>query len=406
MRVRSTTTGSFSTSNIHAKYTLSTNAPQGPYVETFSGKQTIKTVRDVVTPGFHALQKCGAFLPLNPFEIDTTDVTRIAGEGRLDYVGANFYWAGPYVPAFSSYVAIPDIDESLSDSAVLSAAANAAESAFDVSTWLGEFQDTVRTIAEIGRRFNGATEAMANEARNLAEIARLARYPKRLIKYLGNPRNAWHQFCDLWLLGRYGVRPIVYDFYSAQKAMEVLLKGTTIVKGKGTRTESISETYGPVDSNYGGGFYETRSESIVGTRTYYGTAFVKFSDSTTAAFQFNPLVTAWELTPYSFIVDWFVDVGAWLQTLKPQMDGDYLGICLGIKTETEHTSVFHWGSYPPISGGLGPATQITKVKSYTRKSASIPSSPPFVPRLTLPKVIDLVTIFLNGKRRVNYILGR
>lgn len=30
--------------------------------------------------------------------------------------------------------------------------------------------------------------------------------------------------------------------------------------------------------------------------------------------QLNPFVTAWELVPFSFVVDWFVNVGDWLQS--------------------------------------------------------------------------------------------
>lgn len=406
MRTRSTTTGSFSTPNVHAKYTLSTGVPTGAQVTTYSGEQEIKTVRDVVTANLTALRRCGAFLPLNPFEVTTENIKIIAGNGRLDFTAANFYWAGPYVPSsWSSTLSTPAINGSLADAAVLSAAANAAQASFDLSTWIAEFGDTVETLAEIGRRFNGATEAMANEARNLARIAQLARYPKRLLKYLGNPRRAFDQFADLWLLGRYGVRPIVYDFYNAQKALQVLMKGTTIVKGRGQQEESYSNTYGPVTTNIGGGVNEVWSETITVNRKYYGTAFVRFNDRTSAAIQVNPLVTAWELLPYSFIVDWFVDVGAWVQTLKPQMDGDYLGICLGIRTSIEHQTTFYWTSNPPITGSLGPATRIRKVESYTRESASIPSFPPLIPRLSIPKVIDLITIFLSGKGKVSRILS-
>jgi hypothetical protein len=366
----------------------------------------VKTVRDIVTPGFRKLQECGGFLPLNPFEVSTSEENIEAGSGGVHK--NDFTWTGPYVPSWLNHLASVDlaINESLANSAVLSAAANAAQSAFDVSTWIGEFNSTVNTMRDIGSRFARATEFMAKEARYLADLARKVRHPRRLKKFKGDPRRAWDQFSDLWLLGRYGVRPMVYDFYSAKKAMETLLKGTTIIRGKGrSGPETLTDTYNN-SGLYEPGMEYTFSESIVIERTYHGMAYVKYSNPTSAAFQFNPLDTAWELTPYSFIIDWFVDIGAWVQTLQPQLSGDYLGIALGVRSKYTYIQTYsEQGIGSGVSGGQSGARKTVIVDSYTREPTTVPF-PPLIPRLSIPKVIDLLTIFLRGKGKVGSTLGR
>lgn len=403
MRERSTSEGSLTENTEHWTNYNSSGTQIGDYL-SYSGHTYLKVVKDVVTPHFRALQECGGFLPINPFEIATTKVLRQAGSGWEGISGGS-YWTGKYCPgSFSETLVSPGINTSLSDAAVLSAAGNAASSQFDALTWIAEMQDSVETLAEIGRRFGRATELMAEEARNLAQIARLAKYPKRLLKFLGNPRVAWDQFSDLWLLGRYGVRPIVYDFYNASKALEAIAKGSSIIRGSGRQVESVNLSYDGGYHSAGTTSYRW-TERLTMTRTYRGRAYVRFSSPNAAAVQFNPLVTAWELTPYSFIIDWFCDIGSWVSTLSPQMNGDFLGLSLSIHTVITHVSEYDETTNAPTSGSFGPAIQTKEIDSYTREPATVPF-PPLLPRLSIPKLVDLLTIFLSGKRKVGFILSR
>lgn len=405
MRIRSTTTGGFTTPNVLAKYRISDGLLISPGVTTYSGAEKVKFVKDVVTANFFTLQESGGFLPLNPFEVNTTETTITAGSGSEDYAAHDSRWTGSFVPNWTGQTLfVPELTDSLRDAAVLSAAANASQAAFDVSTWLGEFNDTVGTMKQVGGLFATATSRMAEVAYDLARIARSSRKPKALKKFKGNPRSAFDQFSDLWLLGRYGIRPLIYDFYSAQKAMEVLMKGTTIVRGRGRTTESDGDsvvTTGTLDAQTD----VTWAETLTWERSYNGFAYCQFSSSKQAAFQFNPLVTAWELTPYSFIIDWFIDVGSWVQTLTPRMNGDYLGIALGVHTRSTHTITYREDTHSGVVGSQSGASKVTVVNSYTRGSAEIPF-PPLLPRLDIPKVIDLVAIFLGGKGKVGRTLSR
>jgi hypothetical protein len=73
--------------------------------------------------------------------------------------------------------------------------------------------------------------------------------------------------------------------------------------------------------------------------------------------------TLWEIVPYSFVVDWFVNVGDWLQAITPVPGITVRGHWATTVTETEETlSASFDGTF--VSGTLGKAT--TKSFSYQR----------------------------------------
>jgi hypothetical protein len=59
----------------------------------------------------------------------------------------------------------------------------------------------------------------------------------------------------------------------------------------------------------------------------------------------NPLAIAWELVPFSFVLDWLVPVGTWLQSLDATLGVKFVGGCrtdtfYADCTGTQHPSWF------------------------------------------------------------------
>ena len=54
----------------------------------------------------------------------------------------------------------------------------------------------------------------------------------------------------------------------------------------------------------------------------------------------NPFVTAWELVPYSFVIDWFINVGDWLQyqTATLASHASQRVACLSVKKDIISTT--------------------------------------------------------------------
>lgn len=379
-RTRSTSEGSFSHLNtVYYEY----QGVSSPAYETYSGSTRFKEITDVLTPGFHALKKCGKFLPLNPLVIETTTENRQPGTvdsyyaqgspGQTRYYGT---FMGSMTP---THVAPEPYDPDLLSEAALSAAAKASSAEWDVLTFMAELKKTTQTMSTIAQHFNRKTGQLAATA---------ARYKK----------DPWRAFRELWLGARYSIRPMVFDYHDAAKAMKALARDILILEGKAGNSTSHADEWRVVTPTAYGNIeqWETVTQSL----SYRGAAYCKYEKALNTSIQLDPLVTAWELVPYSFIVDWFINIGGWVQTLRPRLSGSFLGVQWSLREET----VIQCGrrsnyTVYPYSGYFDEGTITKTLTKYTRDPTSVPF-PPVVANLSLPKVIDLVTIFVGGKNRV------
>lgn len=94
----------------------------------------------------------------------------------------------------------------------------------------------------------------------------------------------------------------------------------------------------------------------------------------------DPISTGWELVPFSFVIDWFVDIGRWLQQANRLNNARKLGFCLenGIWISLRNELVTYWPCltqfYTEVTedqGGAYPA----RYNLYTEKRVDMkPSS--------------------------------
>lgn len=122
---------------------------------------------------------------------------------------------------------------------------------------------------------------------------------------------------ETWLLYRYGIMPL---WYSARDIADALNKKAQVFK---TTRAHVSEAKQEVLGSY--------NAAVFGMKQPLNFSFVidyEFTDRVTYKQCFdgnvigrligmNPLVTAWELTTLSFVVDWFIQVGDYIQAISP-----------------------------------------------------------------------------------------
>lgn len=124
---------------------------------------------------------------------------------------------------------------------------------------------------------------------------------------------------NVWLEYSYAVRPLLSDVFGALSALEKRYKQPNVVTTR-ARVESelsckLTATGGPKGDHMD--WYYTAEGS-------HGAA-AKLSFEIDNPFLYtlsqvgltNPLNVAWELVPFSFVVDWFIPVGAWFNGLVP-----------------------------------------------------------------------------------------
>lgn len=400
MRHRETVTGAFDTVNHRPKYNRSTCASGWNQIDdtvTYTGEVTTKFIDDVQTPGFQSLLKCGRFLPLNPVTISTIKETRTPGagdrffskttSGTICYKGWD---TGPSWGLTPWAITLPPFDEDLIDSVVTQAQANAKSAVFDALTFAAEIRQTARLLGSNWNLIN-------NFAARAARFANKARRSKREIA------NA---FAQKWLEYRYGWLPLVYSSRDAIEALAAKLEKGDIVRGYGSLTTSLDdsdvETTG-VPSDSGG--EKVTTFLLTGSRTYRGAAYAEVL-SNRLKWGVDPFLTGWELIPYSFIVDWFVSVGTWIQAVSPFAGAGLLGSMASVKDDyTLRQDVsLTWGGASQTGSYAGRSTEL-QCQVYTRFPHSGGVLPSWNPRITPERVLDLVALVLLGKRNTMRLLN-
>lgn len=142
---------------------------------------------------------------------------------------------------------------------------------------------------------------------------------KKKESILGYAKTGLDKATETWLMYRYGLMPLWYSARDILKAYESRVQVYKTTRGKSVTNRS--KTLGPWSLAVGDVVpyqpvrigYEI--EWVETDRVTYKQCF----DGNTLGrlIGINPLVTTWELTTLSFVVDWFIQVGDFLQAISP-----------------------------------------------------------------------------------------
>jgi hypothetical protein len=163
------------------------------------------------------------------------------------------------------------------------------------------------------------TSRLVSGKTSLKSVARLlpSLGPKYVPRGL-DPASAWLQYQYAW-------KPLVGTITSGiQLLNEGFSQNKLLVSAQRTVTEGVDALeffYPPAAS------LVSASESYQSARTVIW-AVVRPDAANLIAYEklgvMNPLDLAWEITPYSFVVDWFVPIGAYLSSLSATLGLDFV----------------------------------------------------------------------------------
>jgi len=260
------------------------NPPCSPYGPTDLGNDIYH--RKTVTSS--AIVK-GNFKDPNPWQYTVNDTYHFVGVSEWwMQSGAGCWGWGHRDGVFDGEVNLPTFDTAL--------AYNRA---------LENLNAQVRGRLDLGLDLIEARQT-ANMIRGVANVVNFARHPSRWSTL--DIANGWLQF-------QYGWRPLLQDIYDAcddtqrqlrNRLTKVTGKCTIPIRVNGKVTKMLSYANHPVVQN-GSGKVSCHITVELALRDQGNLA--QWSS-------LNPVSLAWEVIPYSFVVDWFIDVGSFLRNLE------------------------------------------------------------------------------------------
>jgi len=270
-----------------------------------------------------------------------------------------------------------------------------------------ERKQTTNMIAKSVNRL--ASAAMAVRRGNFRHASELfgMRHPSSKLKREIKPHP--DNLANHWLEFQYGWKPLLSEIYGAAEllAKTYELERPTVVKA--TKIREFSELKYPGAYFYQGlHVAECLVDSKGSSRCTYVIEFIEDDahiarmSSTGIA---NPLLLAWELLPYSFVIDWFLPVGNYLGNLDATTGLSFLRGSKTIVLHSTHTSRWRTlvvGSAPEIrTYGQGDSHEIYSKNRTVLQSFPSPPPPTFEPSLGVTRALSgmaLLTQLFSRKR--------
>lgn len=378
---------------------------------TYNTGTTYKSTLGYSIPGFSKLKREGRLLPHTPFtqveyEIAGTGTYHLFDGGVTEYKYFDVWMNNTelVLPIASVEGNIAPIDYGV----YVQAAASKAYSTWDALTFLAEWKQTREMFASALGRLHNATE-VTNRAFQRKKGGAVIFKPSLNAKVAySNLKSAQlskrrvRRLADLDLEFRYGWRPVVSDVKNILEAIDRLRKKYEIVTarsyGSHHYTEEETKTLSFNNGAYGLNVTVTTDYDIR-VRGSVAAKMGKFWSHIT----FNPVVTAWELIPLSFVWDWFFTVGKSLEAASFALMADETTSSGGSRKviTRSYETASTWANAPLQIISL---TQegVQNVTIEERVPMSIPKTPFYHVNLDSWKVADLIALLAQRVWRLKW----
>lgn len=236
-------------------------------------------------------------------------------EGRSRPVAGNTYGYAPADSLFFTSLGVPNVSANTQNQAETEALNKLRDARIDLGAMLAESRETVNFIAD-----------MAQLLYYILWEAKRGRWDRigRLLGHKYHPRTA----AEAWLAYAFGIQPIVSDIYGA---MEAFKKGLTEKDALIHVSRTVRNTVTPVFIPTGSWTWATQRGRV--DELCKVVIYAKIADSTIAALSswgvINPAAAIWEGLGWSFLVDWLLPIGNFLQALGSTAGLTFVG---GTKT--------------------------------------------------------------------------
>lgn len=240
-----------------------------------------------------------------------------------------------------------------------------------------EFRETANMFAQAGRAVKDAWQAYRAKRRILSRVL---------------PSD----IAAAELTASFGINPMLGVLKDSYDVLHNRLVEAILTRHIVSRSETTSKTFRLPGRVAGDDRVEwkRRRRAVFWVAYQYGDSHFTMG---------NPLEVAWELVPFSWLIDGLVDVGSYLASL------DYLGDkylrCVGTMTETDRVHHVYRSVYSPIHEVVVPGTGIYKShRRYAYNDVPEVRLPSYSPSKSWHKImhaISALTLIHRGSARRN-----
>lgn len=269
-----------------------------------------------------------------------------------------------------------------------------------VLDWYDRVADSKANLAEMFATRQQTIDMIGKAARDIASSARALRRGnfRDAARHLGvgDFRPKSQRFSDRWLELQYGWKPLLGSIYDALEAPSP--NASRVVTARKTFTRPFSYNEGRTTN---GVYLDCNAQFNMAVTV---SALITMTNSSLQAANAygitNPALLAWELVPYSFVVDWFLPIGTWISA-QTALSGIQV-------SESSITTTSSYDITYQTKGGTGlpSSTTIipgTKREVYSKKERSLSIPHPSFPRpdfqLSTSHALNAIALLASAFRR-------
>lgn len=285
------------------------------------------------------------FLPQNPalhykIEVDCDNAVAELYYKTAGKMVVNRIVSGT-LPGFAAehplgYLSVPATDSG-AISVLVTAIARSKEASTDVGMMIAESGETLDMLR--------SPFQFLSSPKGLPSLV-----PRKTTRLIG---SALQYATNAWLTARYGIIPCLSDIDSIRTRVQEGFDKPHFGRSKAKRSVVSLSTTSKVNGGTNSNCWWTGTRSTKIEQRYVARAF--FSSYLSYAAQLgldasSIIPTMYELIPYSFVLDWFVDVGSWLRAIWPKPGIQELGNYLSVsQVRTDEVDVWGYCASPTVS---------------------------------------------------------
>lgn len=198
-----------------------------------------------------------------------------------------------------------------------------------------------------------------------------------------------------WLAIQYGWKPLLSDVYGACEELARVVtyrEPAKTITASASSTSPFSEVLTWQNGSGSGPVYLSRGSLSVSVKAHIeysvGSQLAQTAASTGVS---NPYALAWELLPWSFVADWFIPVGAYLESFDYDNGLEFLRGWINVKSTGIRTTRTVAGVYNQIFGQvqriISGGSSTIQVEMFERQAlGAFPTVPP--PRFKDPRSLS------------------